>query len=496
MYSAFKDTLKGFLAFGVSSSLVSAIGFILIPVYTSHLSVSEFGLLGLIGLSVSVLTAIFGLGLNSAIFRSYFDYNDPLDQKKLVGTALIVASTAAASLVLLATVIAEPIIAERVFHVPDTGGYFRLALYTGAIGLLNTIPLAVYRAQRRFSRFAWFNVVTAVVQVFLIIWLVVYLHYELWGILFGQFIAAVTVNALLLFSIHSNIELRILKGEVKKLLAYGMPLVPGGVFYILLTAGGIYFVQVTQGLTEAGIVNLAIKIASVFVILVVSPFQLIWSPMMFSVEKTEYAERFYSNILIYALYVSVVLAAALSVFAPEIIDTVATPEYESASHIVWLLLLGQVVFVIQNVFNAGIILKRKTAYWSVALVVETIVCILFWLLLSPRWGAVGVAVGSVIGYTVGAGLTLMFSRRFLSLHYEWGRVLFLLLLFFVALGISYMLPASIGSYIFVSKALLIVFISACPFLVRFWHPDELVAGKQLVNQVIRRIPWQFSTASK
>src|SRR5690606_2973159 len=100
---------------------------------------------------------------------------------------------------------------------------------------------------------------------------------------------------------------------------------------------------------------------------------LIWPPMMFSVEKTSYAESFYSRILIYALYAALIVGIPLSVFSPEIIQVVAPATYFEASQIVWLLVMGHTVFVIQNVFNVGIILKRKTAYWSVALVSETMI---------------------------------------------------------------------------------------------------------------------------
>jgi len=496
VFSAFRDTLKGVLAFGVSSSLVSAVGFVLIPLYTRYLSVEEFGLLGLISLTVSVSAAIFGFGLIAAIFRSYFDYEDKASQKKLVGTALLVAGTGSAGLIVLATICAEPLIAQRIFGLPDTGRYFRIALYSGAIGLLNAIPLAVYRADRQFGRYAVFNMTAAVLQMIFIIVLVVPFHLGLAGIVTGQLLATSAVNVLLLYSVRAKMEITLLRGEVRKLLAYGLPLVPGGVFYLLLTTGSLYFVQTTEGLAEVGIFSLAVKIASVFAILVISPFQLIWPPMMFSVERSSYADRFYANMLVYALYVAIGIGMGLSVFAHEVVQIVSTPAYAPAAQLVGLLLFGHILFVIQNVFNVGIILKRKTAYWSGALVLETVVCMLMWLVLAPRWGARGIVIGSVIGYGVGAGVTLAFSRRFLRIQYEWGRALFLVVLFPLSVGISHMIPTSLGALSAVLKGLLVLLLLGCPFLVKFWHPDELSAAKQFLRQVTGRLPWRSSPAEQ
>lgn len=496
MFSAFRDTLKGVLAFGVSSSLVSAVGFVLIPLYIRYLSVEEFGLLGLISLTASVSVVIFGLGLNSAIFRSYFDYDDESSQKRLVTTSLLVAGVGSVSLVILATFGAEPLIAQRLFDLPGTGQYFRIGLYSGAIGLLNAIPLAVYRADRQFGRFAVFNIIAAVLQMILISVLVVPLHLGIRGIVTGQLLAGLAVNGLLLYSIRAKLVWGLLKGEVRKLLTYGVPLVPGNVFYLLLSTGSLYFVQATEGLADVGIFNLAIKIASVFSIIVISPFQLIWPPMMFSVEKSSYADRFFANMLVYALYVSVGMGIILSVFAREVIEVISTPAYKSAAQLVGLLLFGHVLFVVQNVFNVGIILKRKTAYWSVALVLETISSMLMWLVLAPLWGTLGIAIGSIIGYGVGTAVTLIISRRFLRIRYEWRRACFLLALFPLSVGISRMIPSSLGALSAILKGVLVLLILGCPFLIKFWHPDEILAVKQLLRQITTRLPWRLSPSEQ
>ena len=486
VFSAFKETVKGSLAFGVSASLVAAVGFLLIPVYTRYLAVEEFGLFGLISLTTSTLAAIFGLGLSTAIFRSYFDYDDIASQRKLVGTALLVAMAGSASLFLLATLTAEPLIARSIFKLPNTGRYFQIALYAGAIGLLNAVPLAVYRAKKQFGRYAFINGMVAFLQLILIIVLVVHFRLGVKGIVIAHLFAALIINAILLFSIRSSIKFVILWNEVRKLLSYGLPLLPGGVFFLLLNSGGLYFVKAAMGLSEVAILNLAIKIASIITFFVISPLQLIWPPMMFSVEKRSYAGTFYARMLVYAVYVSVGFSIILSVFSREIVRVLSTPKYEAAAPLVSVLLIGHILFVVQNVFNVGILLKRKTAYWSLAMIIETIISILGWLVLAPRLGMLGIAIGSALGFGVGAGITLVFSRKFLKINYEWRRAFIIFALYPFAFVMSLMIPASLNAISIFLKGILVLFCLGAPFLFKLWYPEEIQAIKGFIRQIFNR----------
>ena len=478
MLSAFKDTVKGALAFGVSSSLVSAVGFVLIPLYTKRLSIEDFGTLGLVNLAMSVATALFGMGLSSSIFRSYYDYQEEEDRKRLIGTALFVAFIGCALLLLLATLTAEPLIAEKLFHLPKKGRYFMVGLYASAVGLLNAVPLAVYRAKKMLARFALLNGAVAFLQMVLIVVLVVFCHAGIMGIVSGQLAAQLFVAVVLLFSVRKDVRWVVLWWEVKKMLAYGLPLVPGSVFYLFLNSGSLYFTQAAMGLKEVAVLNLANKISSIFSVLVISPFQLIWVPMMFSVEKKGFAEKFYSRMLTYSVYASVCFALPISVFSHEIVRVLATPEYEEAGRLISLFLFGYILFVAQNVLNVGIILKRKTGYWSLAIFVEMAFSLVCWILLAPRFGLIGIAVGSLAGYLSGVIITWLFSRQFLKISYEVRRGTIILLIYPLSMVATSLIPSSLTIYSVLLKCMMILLCLATPFIFRMWYEEEIMAFKK------------------
>ena len=496
MFSVFKDTIKGALAFGVSSSLVTAVGFILTPLYTRCLSIEEFGIYGLVGLTMTVATAIFGMGLSLATFRSYYDYQEEEDRKKLIGTALFVAFIGCAVLLLLAALTAEPLIAGKLFHLTNRGRYFQVGLYASAFGLLSAVPFAVYRAKRRFGQFAFVNGAVIFFQMVLIVVLVMFYHAGIMGIVVGQLVAQLVVDAILLFLLRKDVRLVVLWREVKKMLAYGLPLVPGSVFYLFLNSGSLYFAHSIMSLKEVAVLNLANKASSIFAVWIVNPFQLIWLPMVFSVEKKDFAEKFYSRMLTYSVYASVCFALPISVFSHEIVRVLATPQYEGAGRLISLFLFGYILFVVQNVFNVGFMIRRKTGYWSLAIFVETLFSLVCWILLAPRFGLMGIAVGSLAGYLSGVIITWLFSRQFLKISYEVRRATVILLIYPLSMVATSFISSSLTVCSILLKCMVLLLCFAIPFVFRILHEDEVLALKQAY---LRARSWNnnfFSTSKK
>ena len=73
--------------YGLSVGLLPLTGFLLLPVYTRHLSPEHFGLLALLTVTSGVLSFLYDLGMVNALFRRYFDHEaDQLPQRKVVLT--------------------------------------------------------------------------------------------------------------------------------------------------------------------------------------------------------------------------------------------------------------------------------------------------------------------------------------------------------------------------------------------------------------------------
>ncbi|KAA3662641.1 MAG: hypothetical protein DWQ10_01970, partial [Calditrichaeota bacterium] len=80
--------------YGLSNALGSAIGFFLIPLYTSRLSPAEYGIWELFFVVFIFLTIFLELGLGSALFKAVL-YDSQLDERSLFTTAFLFLSGSA-----------------------------------------------------------------------------------------------------------------------------------------------------------------------------------------------------------------------------------------------------------------------------------------------------------------------------------------------------------------------------------------------------------------
>ena len=89
MLANLKLALKNSIIFSLGPLSAKLAGFILIPLYTSQFNTAEFGVLGLIEVSMQAVISVFSLGLYWAFNRWYWDKEYQDKQKSMFFTILI-----------------------------------------------------------------------------------------------------------------------------------------------------------------------------------------------------------------------------------------------------------------------------------------------------------------------------------------------------------------------------------------------------------------------
>ena len=88
------SSLKRFLLGGISLSIVNISGkivnILILPIITLYLSPSDFGLIAVYMLIISVLGMLYNPGIISVTLRLYYDNNDESDENRtLVGSSVV-----------------------------------------------------------------------------------------------------------------------------------------------------------------------------------------------------------------------------------------------------------------------------------------------------------------------------------------------------------------------------------------------------------------------
>lgn len=144
----------------IGSMLQKAAAFLLIPLYTRHLTPSDYGIVGLAQSVQGVFSLLIGLGLYSALARLYFDYRDePSRLRAYISTNLffivLFALISTASLTQWGKPFWDRLSGGQVAFSP----YIQLALWLAFADAIFRIPVTLYRTAQRATAFVISHIV-------------------------------------------------------------------------------------------------------------------------------------------------------------------------------------------------------------------------------------------------------------------------------------------------------------------------------------------------
>jgi len=468
MLTDLKELFKHYLSFGIGEILFSSLGIILIPIYTRQLSPEEYGSLSLLLISLTILSTISSIGLFTALLRSYFDYDNIKDRKKLIGTVFIILLCSSLTFSILFFFLISPL---NTFLFTSQN-YLLSLFYLPIINLSQTFTsffLAIMRAQKKSLKYSIFNIIGFILRILCIIYYVVYLDKGVTGVITGWMIASIINFIFLAFASRKDIIFQLIPSEVKKLLKFGWPLVFINITGVLMNSLDRLVIKYFFDLSEVGLYNLGAQFGSAIKIFLVIPFGLIWPTMILAVKEKKYAPQFYSKVLTYFIYIGLLLSLAIGLFSSELISLIGTPQYQGAGIIIFPICLSYVFIGISNVLHVGITLQRKTEL-SIYIVTSTVIInFILNIVLIPHWRIMGAAFATTLSTIFMILIKWIIVRKLYSIPYEWYRISKI----FIILIILY----SVGNIIYfnniLSKCIIILSFPICLFFVNFYHKIEI-----------------------
>jgi O-antigen/teichoic acid export membrane protein len=213
--------------------------------------------------------------------------------------------------------------------------------------------------------------------------------------------------------------------------------------------------------------------------------------MVFSVSEEYYAKEYYSKILTYFCFLALFLALLVSVLAEDVIKIISTESYWESYKIVPIVCLAYIVWGINDLLSAEILLSRKTYYFTITTCVGAICNIILNTLLIPSYGMMGAAVATLVSFLLVASMRYVIGQSLNRICYEWYRVTKLIviwLLMFVVL--SYLPIESTFISVFVKSICCLIY-PLLLLVVRFYDEQE----REQVREYFRRI-WEVTGASQ
>jgi O-antigen/teichoic acid export membrane protein len=213
----------------------------------------------------------------------------------------------------------------------------------------------------------------------------------------------------------------------QELLAFGLPMTFGyELAGVILNVGDRYVIKAMIGETQLGLYaaayNLCQYVQAVFITSVGQAITPIYMRMYDEQgpEKTSaFATRSMGN---YMLFAAPVVAGVASV-GPALLPSLASAKYAGAAFVLPWVISGMVVDGAATIAGAGLFIQRKTLLIMLSVAGSAAVNVAANVLLVPRLGIVGSAISTLIGYAVVYFTFALAGRRYLPVPLPWPTIL-------------------------------------------------------------------------
>jgi O-antigen/teichoic acid export membrane protein len=437
-----------------AGNILDRIGaFLLLPVYTRHLSVAEYGALEMMYVVSAVVMGILSVGIAHATLRFYFEYDDERERNAVVSTNLY-ASTgiALAGVALVAPWVSE--LAEVVFRDAAYARGIAIVLATLVLELSSQVCLAYLRAKEYSLFFVGLSLAKLVVQVAINTYLIVYRHTGVEGALIGN-LAAVAMGWLVLAVFTTaRCGMRFDYTKIAQILAYSFP-------FLLSTLVGIVSANVDRvllnellSLEAIGIYALALKFAQLLQALISEPFSRAYGAFRFSIMNDPQAGAIQARIVRYLAIVAGLVALAIALFTREVLVLMSDPAFLPAVEVLPILLVAQMFAIFSYPAQTGILVRKETRYVFYVGLATAALSVAANLGLIRGFGVMGAGVAKAIVAACALALNLAISQRLHAVGYEYARIGIVLVSCAVLFGVAVPLNSQPLSAALLGKATL------------------------------------------
>ncbi|MGD9899298.1 MAG: polysaccharide biosynthesis C-terminal domain-containing protein [Calditrichaceae bacterium] len=488
MLNNIKETLKHTAIYSIGSFATKLIGIVLLPLYTAHISVTEYGILGVLEITFLIAAQVLIFGQSTSLM-SYYHRKGYENKRKIVFFSIfvmLVLSTFSVTMIFFS--FSGPL--SSFFETPSLFKlYFQISSGIIFFRVINNLLLNDLRVREKSVIYAASNITQLTVILALNIYFVAYLKIGISGILYAYLIGEILLTLILLFPSISNMKFKIDLSIWKESFYFGLPLIFSSLASMLLSMGDRYLLKLLVNYEEVGLYNLGYKIAGILNVFLIQSFMLGIMPLAFKKYGKQGDLRYYSKIMTYFIFILTWAGLGLAFFNEDLIKFFANDSsYWPAAKVVPIIILAYIFSGASSVASISIILKRKTGYHATNYLIAFIANVGINLYLIPKYRMMGAAYATLISYIILFICSYYFSNRLYKIPFENLKLLKILSvgIIFYILTTLYSPISGVINYSF--KLSLVLLFPFALFLLNFYEQIELDRLKSISIKVFRLIP--------
>jgi O-antigen/teichoic acid export membrane protein len=405
---------SGIYALGNVLNRVGAL--ILLPMFTSYLSVTQYGQLEILYSTTAVLRTVFGAGLAHTTLRFFYEEKDPTMRGRVVSTTYITGLVLISIGALIGWACSGPIATELLADSRLIAAV-HLTLLIMVLELTSEICLAYCRVREWSLFFVAISFVKLVVQVTAGVLFVAVAHRGVEGVMLSNLCCVGFTWAILTLVVLRSCGLWFEAHRLPAMLRYSMPLALSGLIGVAGANADRFVLRTLVSVEAVGIYGLGMKFCEILRFGIIEPFQRGYGPFRFSIMQKEDAKDIQRRVVAILLAGSGLAALALAAAAPLAIRLMSPPAYWQASQVTAIALIGTVAAGIGYCFETGILIRRQTGRFVWISAASLVLATVLQVVLARSFGIVGAAAASALTQIGIAALTCLLANQLYPLKY-------------------------------------------------------------------------------
>jgi O-antigen/teichoic acid export membrane protein len=413
---------KHAVVYGLGTLAGKAISFLMLPVYTRYLTPADYGIMGLIEMTLDVISILAGAQIALGVFRYYHKARTADEADAVVSTAFIALSVSYA-LVGSCCAIAAPWLSALLFGETTHTDLIRIASARVGLQSLVIVPFTYLRMKDRSTLFVAANLASLFIGLTLNIVLVVFLGIGVLGVFLSGLTATLVVGVVLSGWVLTRVGLRFSRSATRDLLRFGIPMIGMQFATFVMTFGDRYFLQAFGGEEVVGRYHLAYMFGFILAMVGYMPFEQVWAPKRFEVVGRADRDAVFANGFLYSTCWLVTIAVGMALFIDDVFRVMTQPGFYSAASVVPIILAAYVLQGWAGIHDIGILVREQTGYLTVANWIAAAVALAAYAVLIPSYLGLGAAIGTLCSFFTRWSLTYYYSQRLWPVRYRWRPVL-------------------------------------------------------------------------
>lgn len=480
--------------YGLGNVLAKVLGFLMLPLYTHYLNPIDYGIMEILDLSMSLFGMFLTMGMTASVLRTYAAAASAEEKRTVIHTAFLFVTVTGLVTFVVGLGLARHL-STMIFGPGVPPKYLLLSLCAFVLLYISNLPRTFLRALEASGTFTLVDSVSLFLTLALNIYFIAVARIGLVGMLLSPVLVGILQVVLLSGWTIRKVGIGFHWPYMRQMLEFGWPLMFSNLAIFALNFSDRFFLKHLQSLDVVGIYAVGYKFGFMINFLVIQPFYVMWQARMYIIHaQPEHPKIFDRIFVLYSLLV-IYAGLALAVMSPEIVRLMVASKFSSSQEVIPPVALAYVFWGIGFYSQLGMYVTNKTNLIGIISAAAAILNLGLNYVLILRYGMMGAAWATVLGFLAIAVGSYCCSQRVYPLPLRVGRVSLTLLL---AVGL-YMLsrwcnPGSLGIALMIKGILL----GAFPVLLwklRILSPAEIGTLASARNNAVAGFSRRFGFAS-